>query len=168
MKTTKRTWIKISAAGIAFIPIFLAALVRLGIVPDTLLGTWWMIFNFPALGLTYSVKTAFHLGQSASLVWLIFWLLSWSSFLAWVFWKIAGTFLGEDEPEFETHPESAKFDWNGFWVRFVCGFAIGFLVGWRLVRNSTGKSTVLTAMIVTGLFCGLAYGLYRPNFWSRP
>jgi uncharacterized membrane protein YbjE (DUF340 family) len=169
-----RLWIKIGASILAFVPMLVLLLIlafwKSGLLPGSIFKPIYIacaIFNFPAFGLTYSVKLAFNLSQSASMVWMIIVMVLWSSFIAWVFLKIAEEFLGENEPEFETNPERAKFDWIGFQVRFVLGFIIGFLIGWRFVRYSTSKTTVLIAMIVTGLFVGLAYGLYRPNFWSR-
>jgi hypothetical protein len=124
------------------------------------------IFDFPALSIFPLIQT-YHLSKSAEFLRLGFCLLAWSAFMAWVFWKIAGTFFGEDEPEFETNPERAKFDWVGFQVRFIVGFVLGFLFGWRFVRNTTSMFTMFAAMIITGLFVGLAFGLYRPNFWGR-
>jgi len=157
--------IKIGAAALAFIPMLLLVLLRGELPKPIFIGC--AIFDFPALSIFTLIKT-YHLGGLPEFLYLIICLMVWSLFIAWVFWKIAGTFLGEDEPEFESNPERVKFDWSGFWVRFFFGFLIGFLIGWRFVRSSTSQSTVLTAMIITGLFVGLAYGLYRPNFWGRP
>jgi len=168
-----RLWIKTGAAILAFVPMALyflsGMLVTDGILSEKV-GRYIAIgsglFNLPAFTTTAVVKS-FQFSKSTQFLVLVCSMLLWSSFLAWVFWQIAKEFLGEDEPEFETNPERAKFDWIGFQVRFCIGFVVGFLFGWRFVRYSTSKATLLTAMIITGLFCGLAYGLYRPSFWSR-
>jgi hypothetical protein len=167
-----RVWIKIGAATLAVVPmLLLLPVLALGkVFPESIAKPIYMacaIFNFPAFSIFTLIQTH-HLSKTAEFLCLFFCLMAWSSFMAWVFWKIAGTFLGEDEPEYETNPERAKYDWTGFWIRFVLGFIVGFLFGWRFVRNSKSVATLLTAMIGTGLFVGLAYGLYRPNFWSRP
>jgi hypothetical protein len=84
--------------------------------------------------------------------------------MAWVFWKIAGTFQGEDEPE----ATRGEYDWAGFRVRFFIGFIVGFLSGWRFVRYTKSMTTLLIASIVTGLLGGFIYGISRPpDFWSR-
>jgi hypothetical protein len=166
-----RLWIKIGAATFAFIPMFVLMFVLFfgGGLPESIAKptyTVCAIFNFPALLILALLKT-YHVGKPFEVLSLVVLLLLWSSFIAWFFWKIAEEFLGEGEPEFETNPEKAKFDWVGFQVRFVLGFIIGFLIGWRFVRYSTSKTMILISMIVSGLIVGLAYGLYRPNFWSR-
>ncbi|HTR43807.1 MAG TPA: hypothetical protein VMH87_19520 [Pseudomonadales bacterium] len=168
-----KLWIKIGAAGLAFVPLalyFLSGfLVANGLLPENIgrvIAIGCAIFNFPAFMLVYLVES-FQANRTIEFLVLLGSTFLWSSFLAWFFWQMAKEFLGENEPEFETNPERAKYDWSGFWVRFVIGFVLGFLVGWRFVRYSTSITTCLIAMTVTGLFCGLAYGLYRPNFWAR-
>jgi hypothetical protein len=173
MKSGMRIWIKIGAASLAFVPMVLLILSM--VLPDVylpekinhgvLMGS--AIFNFPAC-LLLKLAESYHLSRTVEMAVFICSALLWSSLVAWLFWRIAREFLGEDEPEFETNPERAKFDWVGFRVRFVIGFVVGFLFGWRFVRYSTSKTVLLASMTITGLIAGLAYGLYRPNFWSRP
>jgi hypothetical protein len=172
-QSSMKFWIKLGAAGLAFVPMALYFLSAVMVADDVLprnvsrnIAIGCGIFNFPALMVTYLVKS-FQANKATQLLVLLGTALLWSSFLAWFFWQIAKEFLGENEPEFETDPQKAKYDWTGFWVRFVIGFVLGFLVGWRFVRYSTSAITCLIAMTVTGLFCGLAFGLYRPNFWAR-
>jgi hypothetical protein len=88
----------------------------------------------------------------------------WSSFMAWFFWRAAGTLQGEDEPE----AARGKYDWVAFQIRFFIGFVFGFLVGWKFVRYITSMKTLLIASFTTGIICGLLYALSRPpDFWSR-
>ena len=128
-----------------------------------------LFFNFPALGVCYSADKNFHLKFFDQRAFLIISMLIWASFIGWVFWKIAATFLGEEELEFETHPEKAKFDWERFRIRFFFGFIIGFLCGWRFVKKTHSMQTVVVASIVAGIIGGFVFGISRPpNFWSRP
>lgn len=169
-----RTWIKIGAAGLAFVPMalyFLSAwLTSGGYLPSSIgryIATGCGLAELPAFSLLKLVKT-YHLGNFAEMVFFVVSMLLWSFFLAWVFWQIAKEFLGENEPEFDTNPERARYDWVGFRVRFVCGFVIGFLSGWRFVSRTTSVPVMLVAMTIVGFLVGLGFGLYRPNFWSRP
>ena len=169
-----RLYIKIAVASLAFVPMaafFLGALqIAHGILTENIIryvqiGGW--IFNLPAFGIASSIQQAFNLSKSASELCLLVCMLLWSSFMAWIFWQIVKEFLGENEPEYETNPQRAKYDWAGFRVRFFFGFILGFLFGWRFVRDTTSLSVMLAAMTIVGLLVGLVFGLYRPNFWSR-
>jgi hypothetical protein len=169
-----RTRVKIGAACLAFVPMALyylsAWLADVGLLPESIgrfVAVSCGLFDLPAF-LILSPLKSYHVNDSVVTGCLVVSMLLWSSIVGWLFWQIAKEFLGENEPEFDTNPERAKFDWVGFRVRFVCGFVIGFLSGWRLVRNTTSKATMFAAMTIVGLVVGLAFGLYRPNFWSRP
>jgi hypothetical protein len=173
-KSSMRLWIKLLAGSMAFLPMalyFLVGAFFAGRVPSNHIVHYIVVgsalFNFPAFSILALVKT-YHVSKVFELLSLVGLMLLWSSIIAWVFWRIASTFLGEDEPDYETNPDGAKFDWVGFRVRFVIGFIIGFLVGWRFVLYSANMATFLITMVLTGLFVGLAFGLYRPNFWKRP
>ena len=84
--------------------------------------------------------------------------------MAWVFWKIVGTFQGDDEPD----ATRGQYDWAGFRVRFVIGFVVGFLCGWRFVKSAKTVEAVWIASFITGIIGGFLYGLSRPpDFWSR-
>jgi hypothetical protein len=169
-----RTWIKIGVASLAFVPMVLyflsAALTNAGFLPENI-GHYVLIgcavCDFPAFLIIAGFQNV-HLIKHHEILYLLGFMLVWSSLVAYFFWQMAREFLGENEPEYETNPEHAKYDWVGFRVRFVCGFVIGFLGGWRVVRYSTSVPVLLTAMTVVGLLVGLGFGLYRPNFWSRP
>ena len=170
----KRFWIKAGSAALAFVPMavffFSAFLNSTGFLPAELGHKIVVIcgmFNFPAFSLLTVVKT-YHASKTVELAFLIIFMLAWSSFIAWLFWRVAGTFMGEDEPEFDTDPARAKFDWEGFRVRFFFGFIIGFLCGFRFVKNTHSMQTVVIASIISGTIGGFLLGLSRPNFWSRP
>ena len=158
----------------AFVPMFLfflsLILVQVKILPAGVgrqIAIVCAAINFPVILLPALEKT-YHVGKATSAVLLFFAMLAWSSLLAWIFWKMAATFQGEDEPEFDTNPEKAKFDWEGFRIRFFFGFIIGFLCGFRFVKNTTSMRTVLAASIITGILGGILFGVARPpNFWSR-
>jgi hypothetical protein len=169
-KSSRRRLIKIGAASLAYIPmvvlIFTVILVHYEIFSESgakpvLIGCG--IFNFPAFSILALIET-YHVGLPVLVSSAIVLMLFWSSFLAWLFWKIAGTFQGEDEPP----AANGKYDWDGFQVRFFLGFIIGFLCGWRFVKYTTSMKTLLIASVVSGLIGGLVYGLTRPpDFWSR-
>lgn len=167
---TMHLLIKIGAACLAFVPMFVLIFLNLlrhaGIFTGTigkaiLIGC--SIFNYPAFSVMALINT-FHVSSTAQTLSALALMLVWSSFMAWFFWKAAESFLGEDEPD----DRQGKYDWVGFQVRFVIGFVIGFLVGWRFVKYSTSVKTLLIASCVTGFIGGLLYGLSRPpDFWSR-
>jgi hypothetical protein len=166
--------IKIGAAGLAFFPMFAlvtaAALRHKDLLSEStadFIIKWCAIFNFPAYSVLALIKS-FNVSQIVLFISAFFLMLLWSSLVAWFFWKAAGTFQGEDEPDAEKARAGGKYDWVGFQVRFFIGFIIGFLFGWRFVKNSTSMSTLLTASIITGIIAGLLYGLSRPpDFWTR-
>jgi hypothetical protein len=121
------------------------------------------MFDFPAVGLIASLQTA-HPNETFFAVSALLLLISWSSLVAWFFWRIVGTFLGEDEPP----ALKGQYDWVGFRVRFVIGFILGFLFGWRFVKTTHSKKVVLVACFVSGLVGGFIYGISRPpDFWTR-
>ena len=167
-----RIWIKTGAAVLAFVPMAILLVLIFGgskFLPDSVEKPIYLacaIFNFPAVSILSLIAT-FRPTRWVYFLCVLSFLSAWSSFIAWLFWRIAETFMGEDEPEFDSNPERAKFDWAGFRIRFFFGFIIGFLLGWRLVPDSSSEATFLVAMTLTGLFVGVTYGLYRPNFWSR-
>jgi hypothetical protein len=162
--------VKIGSASLAFIPTLVLILAfwlhgegRLPESTTKVICIPCLIFDFPPLAIGWLIKTS----NVNPLVWIpstLAALLLWTSLLAWLFWKVAGTFHGEGEPPYMR----GKFDWIQFQVRFVCGFVIGFLVGWRFVRNTTSQKTMLIASIVGGIIGGFALGFRRPpDFWSR-
>src|SRR5688500_15268845 len=119
---------------------------KLGAPVSQAIVTGCAIFNFPALSLLRLIQT-YHVSPSVEILSALLLMLSWSSFVAWFFWRAVGTFQGDDEPD----DQRGKFDWVGFQVRFVIGFVVGSLVGWRFVRSSTSMKTLLIASLVTGL-----------------
>lgn len=169
-KPLRKVLVKIGAAGLAYLPMILfiitVVLIHSGIFSESgakpiLIGCG--IFNFPAFSILTPIKTynVSWLVLASSAIILMF---LWSSFLAWVFWKVAETLQGEDEPE----ATRGKYDWVGFQVRFFIGFVVWFLCGWRFVRYTTSMKTLLIASVTTGIIGGLLYGLSRPpDFWSR-
>jgi hypothetical protein len=168
--SSRRFWIKIGAASLAYLPmivyILTVVLVHSGVFSESgakpiIMGCG--IFNFPAFSILALIET-FNVGWFVLASSAIILMFLWSSFLAWFFWKAAGTFQGEDEPE----ATRGKYDWVGFQVRFFIGFVVGFLVGWRFVKYTTSMKTLLIASFTTGIIGGLLYGLSRPpDFWSR-
>jgi hypothetical protein len=163
--------IKAAAATLAYIPmvvlIVMSALQQKSIGGAALgksLTTGCAIFNFPAFSLLALIET-FHVSSSILALSAVALMFAWSSFLAWFFWRAAGTFLGEDEAP----DQHGKYDWQGFQVRFVIGFVLGCLFGWRLVADTTSMKTMFTACGITGVVAGLLFGLSRPaSLWSRP
>ena len=156
---------KIGGASLAYVPMLgLAFGIVLDLPARHPLVIAGLIFNIPAFAVLGLLKT-YHLGglvEAFSAVLLVF---SWSSLMAWFFWRAVGTFQGDDEPECQR----GRFDWDGFQVRFFCGFVVGFLVGWRFVKHSTSMKTLLVASLVTGVIGGFIFGISRPrDFWSRP
>jgi hypothetical protein len=123
-KSSMRLWIKLLAGSMAFLPMalyFLVGAFFAGRVPSNHIVHYIVVgsalFNFPAFSILALVKT-YHVSKVFELLSLVGLMLLWSSIIAWVFWRIASTFLGEDEPDYETNPDGAKFDWVGFRVRF--------------------------------------------------
>ncbi|HEY2328800.1 MAG TPA: hypothetical protein VGI63_03185 [Verrucomicrobiae bacterium] len=168
--TKPKRWVKISAAGLAFLPMIILILATMlhhkGILSEAaakpvIMGC--VIFNFPAFSIVLFIKTfnvSWLILTSSALILMFL----WSSFLAWFFWKVAATFLGEEEPE----TTRGQYDWAAFRIRFFIGFVVGFLCGWRFVKEATSMKTVLIASIITGLIGGFLYGITRPpDFWSR-
>ena len=167
----KGCWIKTGAAGLAYLPLPMGVLAmglcKEGIISDRVGGpiiTAGAIYYFPAGALLHLLETC-HLSRTVWGLSAMGLMLAWSSLMAVLFWRAAGTFLGEDEP-----PEQrGKFDWIRFQVRFFFGFVVGFLFGWRFVKDSTSNATLLTACFIGGLIGGFGFGLSQPpNFWSRP
>ncbi len=162
----KARLIKIAVASLAFIPMLILILnsVLFREENSNVIIKGCIIFNFPAFSLLALLNT-FHVSALVRALSAIVLMLCWSLFVAWFFWRVAGTFLGEDEPD----DQRGKYDWGAFRIRFVIGFIIGFLIGWRFVRYSTSMSTLLIASCVTGVIGGFLYGISRPpDFWSRP
>jgi len=161
----KARLIKIAAASLAYVPMLvLLSNKLLGVPVSQSVVTACGIFNFPALSLQRLIQTS-QVRHSVEILSALLLLLAWSSLVAWFFWKVVGTFQGDDEPG----ARRGQYDWTGFQVRFVIGFVIGSLVGWRFVKYSTSMKTLLIASVVTGCFGGLLFGLSRPpDFWSRP
>jgi len=160
----KKRWPKFVVASLAYLPMFALIFAKALHIP---LGNVWVtgcaIFNYPALSLL-SLVQMYHVSASVQAASALVFMFSWSSFVAWFFWKAVGTFQGEDEAE----DQHGKYDWVGFRVRFFIGFIVGFLLGWRFVRNSTSVKTLLIASIITGIIGGFIYGLSRPpDFWTR-
>jgi len=162
--------IKAAAASLAYIPmlvlIVMFVLGQKSIEGATLgksMATGCAIFNFPAFSLLALIKT-FHVSSLTLTLSAVVLMFTWSSFLAWFFWRAAGTLLGEDEAP----DQHGKYDWKGFQVRLVIGFVAGCLLGWRFVAYTTSTKTMFTACGITGVVAGLLYGISRPaNFWSR-
>ena len=154
-----------AVASLAYLPMLVLVLFReLAWSGGQVILDASVVFNLPALGLLEIIKS-YHASHAVERLSALLLMLSWASLVAWVLWKMVGTFQGDDDPE----GQRGRFDWVGFQVRFVIGFVIGFLLGWRFVKYSTSMTTVLMASLVCGSFCGLVYGLSRPpNFWSRP
>jgi len=169
-KSLKKSFVKIGAGSLAFVPmivlIVVIALRHAGLLSESItkpIITGCVIFNYPAFSILALIKT-FNVSWFVLAISTFILMFLWSSFLAWFFWKAAGIFQGEDEPE----ATRDQYDWTGFWVRFFIGFVVGFLCGWRFVKNTTSMKTVLIASFVTGLIGGFLYGLSRPpDFWSR-
>jgi hypothetical protein len=164
-----RSWIKISAASLAFLPLvsfaFAGVLYQLGILSQPTLASVShaaALFNFPPMMIVALIKT-FNVSESL-LGWCVIICVSlWSSLVAWLFWRTAETLLGEDQPA------RRKFDWTGFPMRFICGFAVGFLAGLRFAINSTDARAILLSVTVTGIAAGLMIGLLRPDdLWKTP
>jgi hypothetical protein len=123
-----------------------------------------IIFNLPAYG-ALQLITIFTASGPLLFMSAIVLNLSWSALLAWFFWRVAATLLGEEEAP----DQHGRYDWAGFRVRFFFGFIIGFLIGWRVVKNTKSMHTLLIASVIGGIVGGIAYGLYRPpDFWARP
>jgi hypothetical protein len=161
----KTSLLKIGAASLAYVPMLVLLFARgLGVPVNHPVVIGCAIFNYPALSLVRLVQT-YHVSHSVEIWSGVLLMFLWSSLIAWFFWRVVGTFQGDDEPG----DRRGKYDWVGFQVRFVIGFVIGSLIGWRFVSYSTSMKTLLIASAVTGLFGGIIFGLYRPsNFWSRP
>jgi hypothetical protein len=157
--------LKIGVASLAYLPMFFILLSQaLDLSVDKGVLTGCVIFNFPAMSLLRIIQ-GYHLGHAVELLSGLLLMLSWSSLIAWMLWKIVGTFQGEDEPK----EQRGQYDWVGFQVRFVIGFIVGALCGWRFVENTTSMQALLIVSIITGCLGGLIYGLTRPpDFWSRP
>ena len=157
--------LKIGVASLAYLPmllILLSHVLDLSVNQGVLTGC--IIFNFPAMSLLRLIQ-GHHLGHAVEILSALLLMLSWSSLVAWMLWKIVGTFQGDDEPD----EQRGQYDWVGFQVRFFIGFVVGFLCGWRFVKNTTSMQTLLIASIITGCLGGLIYGLTSPpDFWSRP
>ncbi len=168
-----KTCAKIIAVVLAFVPmIFYFLIVRLQPSWDFATGlgryfaTLCKFFFFPVLGL-FRLTEVFRLSQVQSSVFFIGLMLIWSAFVAWLFIQMLKEFRGENEPEYESDPARAKFDWVGFQVRFVCGCIIGLLTGWEFVRQTNSWAEMFGAMTAGGIFVGLILGFSRRNFWSR-
>jgi hypothetical protein len=169
-KHSRKVLIKIGAASLAYLPmivfIITVVLIHSGVFSESgarpiLIGCG--IFNFPAFSILALIET-FNVSWSVLASSAILLMFLWSSFLAWFFWRAAGTLQGEDEPE----ATRGKYDWVAFQLRFFTGFVVGFLIGWRFVRYTTSMKTLLIASFTTGVIGGLLYGLSRPpDFWSR-
>lgn len=156
---------KFGAASLAYLPMVVLLLVReFGASIPQAVVTGCAIFNFPALSVLRLVQT-YHVSQTVESLSAIVLLVLWSSFVAWFFWRVAGTFQGDDEPDCQR----GQYDWAAFRIRFIIGFVIGSLVGWRFVRYTTSMKTFLIASVVTGCIGGFIFGISRPpDFWSRP
>lgn len=169
-KFSRRFWIKICAASLAYLPmivyILTVVLVHSGVFSESgakLIIIGCGIFNFPAFSILALIKT-FNVSWLVFVISALVLMFLWSSFMAWFFWRAAGTLQGEDEPE----ATRGKYDWVAFQIRFIIGFVVGFLCGWRFVRYTTSMKTLLIASFTTGIIGGLLYGLSRPpDFWSR-
>ncbi len=163
MQTRARLF-KIGGASLAYLPMLVLLFAKVLDFPvSQAVVTGCAIFNYPALAMARLIQT-FHVSHSVEALSALVLMLLWSSFVAWFFWRAVGTFQGDDEPD----DQRGRYDWAGFRVRFVIGFVIGSLVGWRFVKYTTSMKTLLIASVVTGVICGLIYGLSRPpNFWSR-
>jgi hypothetical protein len=169
-KASRRSWIKIGAASLAYLPmivfIITVVLVHSGVFSESgakpiIIGCG--IFNFPAFSILALIKT-FNISWLVFVMSALVLMFLWSSFMAWFFWRAAGTLQGEDEPEVTR----GKYDWVAFQLRFFVGFVVGFLCGWKFVRYTTSMKTLLIASFTTGIIGGLLYGLSRPpDFWSR-
>ena len=169
-KSSKRFRIKIGAASLAYLPmiafIITIVLVHSGVFSESgakpiIIGCG--IFNFPAFSILALIKT-FNVSWLVFVISALVLMFLWSSFMAWFFWRAAGTLQGEDEPE----TTRGKYDWVAFQLRFFIGFVVGFLCGWRFVRYTPSLRTLLIASFTTGIIGGLLYGLSRaPDFWSR-
>ena len=155
---------KIGGASLAYLPMLVLLFARVLDFPGgQAVVTGCAIFNFPALSLLRLIQTC-HVSHSVEVLSGVVLMFLWSSFVAWFFWRVVGTFQGDDEPDCQR----GQYDWGGFRVRFAIGFVIGSLVGWRFVRSTTSMKTLLIASVVTGIIGGLIYGLSRPpDFWSR-
>jgi hypothetical protein len=162
---SKARLFKMAGASLAYIPMLVVLLARLLIVPaENPIVTGCVIFNLPALSL-WVILQGYHVSPAVEFLSGLALLLAWSSLVAWLFWRIVGTFQGEDEAE----DQHGRFDWVGFRVRFAIGFVVGLLSGWRFVKYTTSMQTLLIASIVGGFIGGMAFGLSRPpDFWSRP
>jgi hypothetical protein len=161
----KARLLKMGAASLAYLPMLVLLLAKLSGAPicrPVLIGC--VIFNFPAISLLMLIQT-YHVSWMVEALSGMALLLSWSSLIAWFFWRAVGTFQGDDEPD----ERRGQYDWAGFQVRFVIGFVIGALCGWRFVAHTMSMKTLLVASITTGCIGGFVYGLCRPpDFWSRP
>lgn len=123
-------------------------------------------FFIPVFGL-FRLTQVFQISEALRTLVLVSLMLAWSVFVAWLYIQMSKEFRGENEPEYESDPTRAKYDWVGFRVRFVCGFIVGFGAGWRLVEETNDWAEMFGAMTAVGVFMGLVFGLSRPNFWSR-
>jgi hypothetical protein len=161
-KAAKARLIKIIAALTAYVPMMVLILVPDSTLPEAI-SLPCKIIEYPALSSLSAVAT-FHPARLTLYLIALGLLFAWSSVLAWLAWRMAGTFQGEDEPDVTR----GQYDWAGFRVRFVIGFILGFLSGWRVVRNSQSMKTLFIASMVGGLVGGICYGAAPPpDFWSR-
>ncbi len=69
-------------------------------------------------------------------------------------------------------PQTRKFDWFGFWVRFVCGAILGAFIGLgfclhNLVAYQSDHAVRAVILIIVAgmLLCGLASGFGGDAFW---
>jgi hypothetical protein len=115
--------IKAAAASLAYIPmvaLIVASVVRQEAIGNAPLGksltTGCVIFNIPAFSVLALINT-FHVSSPILTLSAIVLMLAWSSFVAWFFWRAAGTLLGKDEAP----DQHGRYDWKGFQVRFVIG-----------------------------------------------